>query len=294
MTSPIVLLTDFGLRDPYVGQMKGVILGIAPEARIVDLTHDVPPQDVGAAARILQESWTYFPEHTVFVSVVDPGVGTDRACLCVGAEMRWFLAPDNGLLGFLQEEERIDCAFRIENRRLMLPEVSSTFHGRDIFAPVAAHLAGELDVAELGPVVDRIVEIDEPRPTRLAAGTMLGEVVHVDRFGNLITNVEAQHLRTLVYDMHGSAPLEACGLFIEAGEHSVGVLERTYGSVPSGTSLALIGSSGRLEVAVNGGSAAQALGLAVGTPVRIVACAPAAPALRSGRDREGGPGAAKP
>ena len=277
MGTPIVLLTDFGLRDPYVGQMKGVILGIAPGSPVVDLTHDVPPQDVAAASRILQESWPFFPEHTVFVSVVDPGVGTDRACLCVGAAMRWYLAPDNGLLGFLQEEERIDCAFRIENPKYMLPEVSSTFHGRDIFAPAAAHMACEADVADLGTPIERIVEIDEPRPARPTSGTMIGEVIHVDRFGNLITNVEAQHLRTLVYDLHGSAPLEACGLFIEAGEHAVGVLERTYGAVPAGMPLALVGSSGRLEVAVNGGSAAQALGLAVGAPVRVVACTPATP-----------------
>lgn len=277
MTSPIVLLTDFGLRDPYVGQMKGAILGIAPEARIVDLTHDIPPQDVAAASRVLRESWPFFPEHTVFVSVVDPGVGTGRAALCVGAAMRWFLAPDNGLLGFLQEEVRIDCAFRIENRQYMLPEVSATFHGRDVFAPAAAHVLNEIDVADLGTPIERIMEVDEPLPARPTSGTMIGEVIHVDSFGNLITNVEAQHLRTLVYDQHGSAPLESCGLFIEAGEHSVGALERTYASVSPGSPVALIGSSGRLEVAVNGGSAAQTLGLAVGAPIRVVACSHAAP-----------------
>lgn len=279
--TPIVLLTDFGLRDPYVGQMKGAILGIAPAAPIVDLTHDVPPQDIAAAARILRESWRYFPEHAVFVAVVDPGVGTDRACLCVGAAMRWFLAPDNGLLGFLQKEERIECAFRIENRRYMLPEVSSTFHGRDVFAPVAAHLACGADASDLGPSVERIVEIGEPGPTRTPDGSILGEVVHVDRFGNLITNVHARDLRDLAFDQHGSAPLEACGLFVSAGEQSIGPVERTYASVAAGSPVALVGSSGRLEIAVNGGNAAQTLALGVGTAVRVVACA--APASRGAR-----------
>ncbi len=109
MGAPIVLLTDFGLSDPYVGQMKGVLLGIAPDARIVDLSHDIPPQDIRAAALALESSWQFFPEDSVFVAVVDPDVGTDRAALCVGAGQRWFLAPDNGLLGFLQQEERLEC-----------------------------------------------------------------------------------------------------------------------------------------------------------------------------------------
>lgn len=277
MTAPIVLLTDFGLRDSYVGQMKGVILGIAPDARIVDLTHEVAPQDVAGASRVLREGWPFFPEHTVFVAVVDPGVGTDRACLCVGAAMRWFLAPDNGLLGFLQEEDRVECAFRIENRRYMLPEVSSTFHGRDVFAPVAAHLAAGADPSDLGPAVERIVEIGEPGPTRAPNGSLLGEVVHVDRFGNLITNIHAGDLRSIAFDQHGSAPFEACGLFVSAGDHSIGAVERTYASVPAGAPVALVGSGGRLEIAVNGGSAARSLALGVGSPVRVVACALPAP-----------------
>lgn len=277
MGAPIVLLSDFGLSDPYVGQMKGVLLGIAPDARIVDLSHDVPPQDIRAAALALQSSWAFFPEDSVFVAVVDPGVGTDRAALCVGAAQRWFLAPDNGLLGFLQQEERIECAFRIENTRYMLPEVSSTFHGRDVFAPAAAHLACGADPSDLGPAVDRIMELEEPRPQRGPDQTLVGEVIHVDRFGNLITNVEGHHLRSFVFDRHGTAPLETCGLWIEAGGQGVGILERTYAGAAQGSAVALIGSSGRLEIAVNGGNAANTLMLGVGAMVRVLACEAAAP-----------------
>ncbi|HEX7901578.1 MAG TPA: SAM-dependent chlorinase/fluorinase [Planctomycetota bacterium] len=248
--SVVALLTDFGLRDPYVGVMKGVILTICPGARIVDLCHEIPPQDVATASRLLAGNAAYFPEGTVFVAIVDPGVGSDRAAVAVSAGDRYFVGPDNGILGRLD----IDRAVRVENRAVMLQPVSRTFHGRDVFAPAAAHLARGVKLDYLGPKMDRLHGLDLPEPRVTRAG-LVGEVVWIDHFGNLITNIPADRLKD--------------GAAVRLGRRWVGKLVKTYASVKPGDVAAVVGSSGTLEIAVRDGDARRFTGAAVGAPVLV-------------------------
>jgi S-adenosyl-L-methionine hydrolase (adenosine-forming) len=248
--SVVALLTDFGLRDPYVGVMKGVILGICPGARIVDLSHEIPSQDIAAAARVLADNAGYFPEGTVFVAIVDPGVGTDRAAVAARAGDRFFVGPDNGILGRVDVER----AVRVQNRAVMLQPVSRTFHGRDVFAPAAAHLARGVKLDYLGPKMEKLrgLELPEPRVTRSG---LLGEVVWIDRFGNLITNIPAGRFKE--------------GAAVRLGRRWVGKIVPTYASVKPGDLAALVGSSGTLEIAVRDGDAHQATGADVGATVLV-------------------------
>lgn len=241
----IVLLTDFGLKDHYVGVMKGVIAGICPEARVIDLTHEIPPQDVRAGAFVLGVSYRYFPEGSVFVGVVDPGVGTARRGLLLQAGSYYFVGPDNGLFSWVVKKEGCRQAVELTNRRYFRPEISRTFHGRDIFAPVAAHFACGVPLREFGPEIQKLVML--PWPEVKKEGTILkGAVIYVDRFGNLITNITEDMLR-----------LPVKRILYQGVE--VPFLE-TYGLAAPGEPLALIGSEGFLEIAVAGGSAARRLG----------------------------------
>ena len=249
----IALLTDFGLRDPYVGIMKGVILGIHPEARIVDLTHEVRPQDVREAAFLLSGSIRYFPDGTVFVAVVDPGVGTDRPILAVRTDRHVFLAPDNGLLGFLYQAAKIRRVVEVRQREYFLEPVSRTFQGRDIFAPVAARISMGLDIRKLGPTVKTPKGLP-PEPVA-HNGTIEGEVVTIDRFGNLVTNIPGEGL---------SAKAQ-----VKLGSRTIKGLSETYESARPGHLLALVSSSGTVELAVNRGNAQEVTGAAVGSRVRI-------------------------
>lgn len=246
----LALLTDFGLRDAYVGIMKGVVLSICPEARLVDLCHEVPPQDVASGARLLETAVDAFPEGTVFVAVVDPGVGSDRAAVAVRSGGRTFVGPDNGLLGFLAVER----AVRIQNKAVMRHPVSRTFHGRDVFAPAAAHLARGVRLDYLGPKIDRLRSLARPEPRATKAG-LVGEVVSVDRFGNLITNIAAEQIPE--------------GATIRLGRRWIGRVVPTYASVEAGALAALIGSSGVLEVAVRNGNAHETTGAGAGASVLV-------------------------
>jgi S-adenosylmethionine hydrolase len=258
----VTLTTDFGRTDVYVGVLHGVILELYPHLRVVDLTHDVRPQAVLEGAFLLESAYRYFPAGTVHLAVVDPGVGTERAIVALETPLALFVAPDNGLLGVVWEnlrpEER-DAARIIElnEPRLWRPQVSRTFHGRDIMAPVAAHLAGGRELEAVGRPRPHLVLLPESRPTRHPDGSLRGQIVHVDHFGNCATNIAAGQL----------AVMEPVA--IEAGRIVLHGLARTYADGLPGEPLALIGSDGRLEIAVREGSAAERLGLDVGEVVWV-------------------------
>lgn len=245
-TAAVALLTDFGLSDPYVGIMKGVLLSVNPEARIVDLVHDLPPGDVRQAAFQLRRSLPWFPPRTVFVCVVDPGVGTARGILALETAEGIVLAPDNGLAGFLEDEGRVRRRFRVTKERYFRRPVSPTFHGRDVFAPVAGHLSLGLDPSSLGP---------KAAPPRRLGSAGRGTVASVDRFGNLVTDIPAETLPAVPE--------------IRVGRRRIRGLTRTYGDVGKGTLIALVGSAGTLEISVSGGDARKLTGAKPGDPVRV-------------------------
>ncbi len=261
----ISLLTDFGLSDAYVGIMKGVILSINPIANIVDITHLVPPQDVIEASYQLQSAYSYFPPETVHVVVVDPGVGSGRSIVCVESEGHRFLAPNNGVLTQVLSDGKVERAVYVENADFFLSSISNTFHGRDIFAPVAAHLSLGVDLALLGDeAVDAdLVRLTIPQPVFSGDTTLTGTVISIDRFGNAITNIRHWHIMTL-YKNRKKGELN-----IHVGEQIRG-LSTNYGSVAPQQALAIIGSRGFLEISVNCGNAADNLGLSKGDPVKIV------------------------
>ncbi|OAG28417.1 SAM hydrolase/SAM-dependent halogenase family protein [Thermodesulfatator autotrophicus] len=243
---PIVLLTDFGLKDHYVGVMKGVIKSITPEVDIIDLTHEVPPQEVKAGAFLLGVSYHYFPCKSIFVAVVDPEVGTGRKGILVSAGDYFFVGPDNGIFSFVLEKEEIFSAWELKNKAYFRSEISSTFHGRDIFAPVAAHLARGVPPKELGPPLKNITRLPWPKIIK-EEDRLKGAVIYADRFGNLITNIHEKNLtgrkiKKVIYQ----------GLEIP--------FLKTYALAPPKSLLALIGSEGYLEIAVSQGSAAEKLG----------------------------------
>jgi S-adenosylmethionine hydrolase len=240
----VALLTDYGLQDAYVGILKGALLSANPAARIVDITHDIPPQDVREGSRVLAAARPYFPDGTVFVAVVDPGVGTDRDIIALETGRHTYVAPHNGLLDFLDDVRR---GVRVTQSRYFRHPVSSTFHGRDILAPVAGLLAKGLDLRRLGPAL---------RWTVKKAGSVRGEVVSVDRFGNLITDIPA-------------ASLPKDGLRITVGRRTLRALSRTYADAKKGELLALVGSTGHLEISVNQGSASRATRIGKGAAVRV-------------------------
>jgi len=255
----VTLTTDFGLRDAYVAEMKGVMLGIAEAARqplqLIDVTHEVERHDITEGALALEAAAPFFPPGTVHLAVIDPGVGTARRGLALAAGGQVFVGPDNGLFTPFLEGEGWR-AFELAEADFRLPVVSRTFHGRDLFAPAAAHVASGLDLARLGPPVGDPVRLAWPE-VRAVAGAVAGAVVHADRFGNLITSI---HARTL-------APVDA-DLVIRVGGREV-PLVGTYGDLSIGRPGALIGSSGRLEIAVREGSAATLLRARRGTAVVV-------------------------
>ncbi len=259
---PIVLLTDFGFKDSYVGVMKGVIRRICRHADIIDLCHNVMPQDVAEAAFVLAASFRYFPEETIFVSVVDPGVGTDRAVLYVRSNGQTFLAPDNGLLSVVADEAGRQETRKVTAQEYFLQDPSMTFHGRDIFAPVAAHLAAGVEPAKLGPVVRSIHKLLLPKPVRTADGSLRGEIIYIDQFGNLITNIRRSTLQRSLNASDSQVAVRIKRRLVEG-------IRRTYGETEAGQLAALVGSSGYLEVAVNRGSAAQLLGCEKGDSVTL-------------------------
>jgi S-adenosylmethionine hydrolase len=254
----IALLTDFGTRDHYAGTMKGVIAGICPEATLIDITHEVPPQDVLAGALELAASHKYFPPATVFLVVVDPGVGSNRRAIAVETGDYRFVAPDNGVLTIALREPPPIRLVELTEPTYARPTVSRTFEGRDRFAPAAAWLAKGVDLARLGPAVASIQRIDVPEPREDESG-VAGEVLRVDRFGNLITNIN----RAAFDRLHGQ-------LFaLTSGPHVISKIVSTYGDVAPGEICALFGSSEHLEIAANGDSAADRLALGRGASVHV-------------------------
>ena len=252
----ITLTTDFGAKDWFVGVMKGVILGIAPRAAVVDITHEIPSGDIRAGAFALMASYRFFPKRTVHLAVVDPGVGSNRRAIAVQTADYFFVGPDNGVLSFALRHEKIKSVRRLANETFFLKPVSRTFHGRDIFAPTAAHLSRGISIQKFGPAWKDFVKLDWPR-LQVRNGAIAGEVVHIDRFGNLITNIDAGSLQSL-----GEKPGD-----VFAGRNRLCPLAPFYGAVPAGRPVAVIGSTGFLEIAVNGGSAAEKFGLRIGDAV---------------------------
>ena len=251
----ITLTTDFGTRDTYVSEMKGVILSIAGDVHVVDITHEVAPHDVLEGALALEVAAPRFPAATIHVGVVDPGVGTARRGLAVASGDQMFVGPDNGLFTPFFDE-RPWRAFELRAAEFRRSDVSHTFHGRDIFAPAAAHLARGVEPARLGPPVTDPVRLRWPG-LRVSEGRVGGAVVHVDRFGNLVTSIPADAIATL-----GS------GVTVRIAGKSL-PLVRTYGDLGRKDVGALLGSSNRLEIAVNAGSAAKTLRAGLGTPVVV-------------------------
>lgn len=257
----ISLLTDFGEQDGFVGVMKGVIFGIAPTARLVDLSHQIQPQNILQAAVLLDSSYYYFPEGSVHLAVVDPGVGTNRAALAAQIGANFFVAPDNGLLTVvLQSAERrkeMIRTVRLDNAQFWLPSVSRTFHGRDIFAPVAAHLVNGVPLEAFGPRLEYPVRIEIPRPQPYPDGWE-AEVIWIDVFGNIITNLDAQ-------ETNCPAIRE-----VRLGGVIVRQIVNTFGEVIPGSLAAMWDSSGRLSVCLVNGNAAQKLNVRKGAKVYVI------------------------
>jgi len=251
---PIALLTDFGLEDYYVGAMKGVILSISPNAPIIDISHNIRPQDIRSAAFVLAACWRDFPEGTIFVAVVDPGVGSDRRAILATAEGRFFVAPDNGLLSFVLNGGSV-LAFQLTNEKYFKHPISRTFHGRDIFAPVAAHLSNGTPPEEFGPQIRDFVRFESSRPRRNSNGEAEGEIIYIDVFGNLVTNLR-----------RGDVPAE---FVIEINGHQTSRLAEFYAGETAGEIFAIFGSAGYLEISANRDSAARLLNANVGEKVLV-------------------------
>lgn len=273
MEAIITLTTDFGLKDAYVAAMKGVILSINPKVRLIDICHSIPPQDVREAAFIFKTTYSFFPEGTIHIVVVDPGVGTGRRAVILKTPSACFIAPDNGVLSYVIEpfltrsdfgeegaaphlvEFRPELeAVAITNPRFWRSTVSPTFHGRDIFAPVAAHLSLGQPISEFGERLSTVTTLPLPQPRQDTDGSLIGHVLHIDGFGNLITDVKG-------IDLSGPA------ITVEIGSRIISGPSHTYAS--GRDLIVLIGSSGYLEVALNKGSAASRLKARVGDEIRV-------------------------
>jgi hypothetical protein len=276
MPPTVALLTDFGTQDTYVGVMKAVMLGICPDVRFIDLSHNIQPQNVRQAALALLTSYRFCPSGTVFLTVVDPGVGSSRKPIAVQAGDYTFVAPDNGLLSYVLADFPALKIVELNNPVYQRQPVSKTFHGRDIFAPAAAHLAAGTALAELGTVTERYAKQLSPQ-MKISGSLISGNVLYADHFGNLITSIGE-----LVWEDSGTLALtprfgsrEQTYLIntaqsrIAIGSAQISGIRATYASVVRGNLLALVGSSGFLEIAANQGSAAEVLKLAAGAAVTL-------------------------
>jgi S-adenosylmethionine hydrolase len=258
----ITLLTDFGGSDPFIGMMKGVILGINPEAVIVDLCHGTTAHDASEAAFLLATSYWYFPKGTIHVAVVDPGVGGPRRPILAACEGHLFVGPDNGLLGPIAEKGGPSCVRAITADRYFLQPVSATFHGRDIFAPVAGHLSLGAEPDEFGHPIDDYVRLTLPRPLQSGAGSIRGEVLHVDRFGNLVSNIAREDLERVT----SGGPTTA--LRVKIAGRALPIVAY-YSQVALGEPGAVIGSAGYLEIFVHQGDGSRLLRAGRGSEVLV-------------------------
>lgn len=251
----ISLTTDFGLEDWFVGTMKGVIYEIAPNTSVIDLTHGISAGDIQAGAFALAAAYRYFPSGTIHVGVVDPGVGGERAGLIIETENGCFVGPDNGLFSYVLRGERLKSIREIQNPRFQLSNVSQTFHGRDVFAPVAAHISRGVPLSQFGARIHEIEQLEWPETKTTSTG-LRGQIVYVDHFGNAITNITA------------NAVLSSGSKKVRAGQKLIPI-EKSYDAVKGKKPVAVLGSSSLLEIAINGGNAAKSLKLKIGSPVAI-------------------------
>ena len=295
----ITLLTDFGNQDAYVGIMKGVIAGINPFANIVDICHSISPQDIFSGAYLLYTSYKYFPRKTIHVAVVDPGVGSRRNIICVETKNYFFLAPDNGLLSFIIQNEKPKSIFRITNSKYFLPSPSNTFHGRDVFAPVAAHLSLGVKPQQFGIRINQLEQLDVPKPHYKKTGQLEGQILYIDRFGNFITNITKAHIEQHISNQMqnsgrgsgirsqkseargqkpevGSRKPDAFGKISQRdtmettiGKKKIVGLSKTYTDAKPGEPLVLFGSAGFLEVSINQGNAQKYFRVDRGNKIRV-------------------------
>ncbi len=247
----ITLTTDFGTKDPYVGIMKGVILSINPDVHIVDITHEIEPANILEAAYILKEAYRFFPKGTIHVGVVDPGVGGDRRPIAIKTGGSFFVGPDNGIFWPIIAQSEVYQVIHLINKEYLLPEISTTFHGRDIFAPVAAYISRGVDIDDMGALVHDPVALELEKPIFLK-DRIIGQVIRKDRFGNLITNISEQDIIKQFASKHG--------LVVEIGNINISCISKAYSDVGAGELLALIGSSGFLEISANMARASDIIG----------------------------------
>jgi len=256
----VSLTTDFGLRDPYVAEMKAAILGISSNAVIVDVTHEVEKFNIRMGAYVLASAAPYFPKGTIHVAVVDPGVGTQRRPLLIQTGQGFFVGPDNGVLVLAAERQGIKSIHEITNQQLMLPHVSNTFHGRDVFAPAAAHLANGVPPADFGPEIQGVVKPEFAKVT-FSKGGLIGEVLHADGFGNIITNVSEEDLANLNAQDSINVGMPNCEVRLKLG--------KTYAETKPKEALILVGSHGYVEIALNQGSAAEKFQATPGDKIKL-------------------------
>jgi S-adenosyl-L-methionine hydrolase (adenosine-forming) len=257
-SSIITLTTDFGLQDHYVSAMKGVILGIAPDVRFVDVSHQIPPQDIMAAAWVVRNASMCFPPGTVHLVVVDPGVGTSRDPVALRIKDQVFVGPDNGIFSLIADEFDYR-AWKLTNKKYWAGRQSNTFHGRDLFSPVAAHLANGVELSKMGERITNLVTYRWAVPITDSDGIQ-GWIIHIDRFGNLISNIPEEMIR----DSIGGSRFR-----IYVGNTILDEIVNTFGSVHDGEPAAYIGSSGTLEIAINKGNAQEMLGVQKGAQISI-------------------------
>lgn len=259
MRNVITLTTDFGLQDYYVSAMKAVMLGIAPEARLVDVSHDIPSQDIMAGSWVLKNSAMLFPSGTVHTVVIDPGVGTERHAVALKIEDQYFVGPDNGIFSLLTTDQSY-TAVKLNKKEYLRESRSNTFHGRDVFAPAAAHLSRGVTLEELGEPLDELISYRWMQPIADKDG-LEGTIIHIDKFGNLITNISSDLIDEVLADKQ---------VKIYVGNVILNEINTTFGAVTEGEPVAYIGSAGMLEVGINQGNAQKMLGMQKGAQISII------------------------
>lgn len=260
MRQPIITLTtDFGLNDHFVATMKGTILSICPGAQIIDVTHNITPFEISEGAFTLMEAWKAFPKKTIHVGVVDPGVGSARRPILLEAGGHYFIGPDNGLFAMIYDRDESVRVRHLTEEAYFRNPVSRTFHGRDIFAPAAAHLAKGVTPAKFGPRIEDYLKVNTFWPTRMSKRSWTGQVLKIDRFGNMISNFSETE-----FDEIKTRPFA-----LDIGTEKIQRLALNYAEVPFGEPVAIIGSSGFVEICVNQGNAAKQLGCGVGAPIEL-------------------------
>jgi S-adenosylmethionine hydrolase len=259
----VTLLTDFGLRDHFVAAMKGVMLGLNPDLQFVDISHLVPQQDIHSGAFLLGQAYSCFPAGTIHLAVVDPGVGTARKVLAATAGGSFFVAPDNGILSYVQKGSEDFHAYEVTAEHYFRKPVSRTFHGRDIFAPVAAWVSRDIPLQQLGSELENPVQLAIPAPARVKEGLIQAAILATDHFGNLITNLTPGHLP----EFDPSKPLP---FRVLAGKKEITSCYNTYAEGQPGELFLIEGSTGFVEISMRGASAAASLGLKSGNPIGIV------------------------